>query len=174
MRRLALALVWTAALAICAASAQEDALPRGLIALDGGAAPTLKLSDMDGESFDLRDARGHWAFVHFWASWCLPCRREMPTIQRMASRMEATSLKVVLVNTAETDDTVFGFLGIIAPELTTLMDRDGLVTERWQPRGLPSTFLVDPSGRLRFLALGGREWDSAGHLEFLRKLVTTP
>jgi len=174
MRRLALALVWTAALATCAANAQDGTLPKGLMALDGGPAPALKLYDMDGESFDLTDARGHWVFVHFWASWCQPCRREMPTIQRMATRMETTSLEVVLVNTAETDDTVFGFLGIVAPELPTLMDRDGLVTERWQPRGLPSTFLVDPSGRLRFLALGGREWDSADYLEFLRKLVAPP
>ncbi len=147
-------------------------LPQGLIALDGRAAPALTLSDMDGRSFDLKDSRGHWVFVHFWASWCGPCRREMPTIQRLAAAMENTALEIVLVNTAETDDEVFTFLGIVAPDLESLMDRDGLVTERWQPRGLPSSFLVDPAGRLRYVALGGRVWDSPDYVAFLRRLAT--
>ena len=152
--------------------AKDNPLPQGLIALDGRPAPALALSDMDSRSFDLKNSRGHWVFVHFWASWCGPCRREMPTIQRLATAMEKTSLEIVLVNTAETDDEVFTFLGIVAPDLESLMDRDGLVTERWQPRGLPSSFLVDPAGRLRYVALGGRVWDSPDYVSFLRRLVT--
>ena len=151
--------------------AKDSPLPKGLIALDGRPAPALILSDMDGRSFDLKASRGHWVFVHFWASWCGPCRREMPTIQRLATAMEKTSLEIVLVNTAETDEEVFTFLGIVAADLESLMDRDGLVTERWQPRGLPSSFLVDPAGRLRYVALGGRVWDSPDYVTFLRRLV---
>jgi len=66
---------------------------------------------------------------------------------------ENSQLKIVAINTAETEDTIFTFLGIAAPEITPLLDKDGLVTERWQPRGLPSTFFVDPKGKLRYLAL---------------------
>ena len=79
---------------------------------------------------------------------------------------------MLLVNTAESDDDVFTFLASVSPELTTFMDRDGQVTERWQPRGLPSTFFVDPQGRLQYQALGGRDWGSKPFLEFLRGLTT--
>ena len=80
-------------------------------------------------------------------------------------------MDIFLINTAETDDKVFSFLGIVAPELNPLMDYDGLVTEKWQPRGLPSTFLVDPQGRLQYLALGGRKWDSPAFLRFLKQII---
>jgi thiol-disulfide isomerase/thioredoxin len=130
---------------------------------------------MDGNGFDLSEERATWAFVHFWASWCTPCRREMPRIQAMSERLGDLPLAIVLVNTAETEDTVFAFLAAVAPDLMdTLLDRDGLVTERWQPRGLPSTFLVDPAGRIRYLVLGGREWDRPEYLEFLRGLAQGP
>jgi thiol-disulfide isomerase/thioredoxin len=144
-------------------------LPEGLIALDGRPAPALKLADLDGQVTDLAALRGRWAMVHFWASWCVPCRRELPAIAAMA-RTKPETLALVMVNTAETDDEVFAFLTAVAPELTTLLDRDGQVTERWQPRGLPSTFFVDPQGRLRYLTLGGRPWDSPAYQRFLAGL----
>ena len=153
-------------------SAATQTIPKGLIKLDGRPAPELKLNNMDGEAFDLANSKGHWVFVHFWASWCGPCRREMPTIQNMSSIMENTSLEIALVNTAETDDTAFSFIGIAAPDLIPLMDYDGLVTQKWQPRGIPSTFLVDPKGKLRYLALGGREWDSDEFIKFLKSILS--
>lgn len=144
-------------------------LPPGLIALDGRPAPALKLTDLDGKETRLADLRGRWVMVHFWAGWCGPCRRELPAIATMAKTMPKT-LALVMVNTAETDDEVFAFLSTVAPDLTTLLDRDGSVTERWQPRGLPSTFFVDPRGRLRYLALGGRAWDAPPYQRFLAGL----
>jgi thiol-disulfide isomerase/thioredoxin len=145
-------------------------LPQGMIALDGRAAPALKLADLDGRATDLDRLRGRWVMVHFWAGWCGPCRQELPAIQRMRRALGPAGPTLVMVNTAETDDEVFAFLSVVAPELTSLLDRDGLVTARWQPRGLPSTFLVDPQGRQRYLALGGRAWDSPEYLGFLRSL----
>ena len=151
----------------------SEPVPKGLLALSGAAAPALKLKDSDGAETDLAKLRGQWVLVHFWASWCGPCRKEMPTLQRLAQKIPSKTLRLVLVNTAETDDEVFSFLTTIAPELNSLMDRDGKVTETWQPRGLPSSFLVDPQGRLRYLALGGREWDSPAYLNFIRVLTAT-
>ena len=82
-----------------------------------------------------------------------------------------TPLGVVVVNTAETEDEVFSFLGQVAPDLTPLMDSSGVTTERWGPHGLPATFLVDPEGVIRYRALGGRPWDQAPYLGFLRSLA---
>jgi thiol-disulfide isomerase/thioredoxin len=146
-------------------------LPPGVMALNGMPAPALRLDSIDGEPYDLAAARGHWVFVHFWATWCGPCRREMPSIQRMIKQLQMPQIEFVMVNTAETEDEVFTFLATVAPDVTPLMDTRGLVTEQWQPRGLPASFLVDPQGRIRYQALGGREWDTAPYLDFLRRLA---
>lgn len=153
------------------AQAAEMTPPQGLLKLDGRPAPTLQLSDMDGKSVNLAALKGRWVLVHFWASWCGPCRREMPTLPKLIEAFPPERLTVLLVNTAESDDAVFSFLASVSPDLTTYMDRDGQVTERWQPRGLPSTFFVDPQGRLRYQALGGRDWGSVAYLGFVRGLI---
>jgi thiol-disulfide isomerase/thioredoxin len=160
-----------AALLLVTTTPGAAGLPPGIMTMDGRPAPALKLDNLDGEAYDLADSRGHWVFVHFWASWCGPCRREMPTIQKLSETLGDGRLEIVMVNTAETEDEVFTFLGIVAPDLVPLMDTDGLVTEAWQPRGLPATFLVDPEGRLHYLALGGREWHTKPYLDFLRGLT---
>ena len=146
-------------------------LPKGIIKMDGRDAPPLVLKDMDGQSWDIETARGRWVFVHFWASWCGPCRKEMPTIQAIYPEFDPAELEIVVINTAESEDTVFAFLAGVAPDLTPLMDNDGLVTERWQPRGLPATYFVDPEGKLQYLALGGRPWDTPDYLSFLRGII---
>ena len=164
------ALAFVLVLLSAACSTATETLPKGLMQLDGRAAPPLVLKDMDGQTWDLGEARGHWVFVHFWATWCGPCRREMPTIQAIYPQFDPGELEIVVINTAESEDTVFEFLAVVAPDINPLMDNDGLATERWQPRGLPATFLVDPAGRLQYLALGGRPWDRPEYLNFLRSL----
>ena len=147
-----------------------DTLPKGLRVYAPGPAPAFRLADVDGESFALDEARGRWVFVHFWASWCGPCRKEMPAVQRMAEQLQDEPLVIVMINTSEDEDTVFSFLGSYAPDMNSLMDSDGQVTEAWQPRGLPATYLVDPQGNIRYQALGGRPWGQEEYLGFLRNL----
>lgn len=149
----------------------ETTIPKGIIKLDGSKAPPLVLKNMDGEEYNIEQSRGKWAFIHFWAAWCGPCRREMPTVQKMHDLIKDTPIDIVLINTAEDEDTIFSFLSVVAPNMTTLMDRDGLVTERWQPRGLPATFLVSPQGTLEYIALGGRTWDKPEFLNFIKHLA---
>jgi hypothetical protein len=93
----------------------------------------------------------------------------MPAIQRLLEKPPPL-LRFAIVNTAEDEDTVFTFLAALAPDVTPLLDRDGQATEAWQPRGLPSTYLVDPQGQIRYRALGGRPWDEPAYLKFLSGL----
>lgn len=146
-------------------------LPDGIIRLEPYPAPALQLNDMDGVAYNLQDYKGALVFVHFWASWCGPCRKEMPAIQHMAEILEPEGLKIALLNTAEDEDTVFSFLAVYAPDMRPLMDLDGQATEAWKPRGLPATYLVDQQGRVRYQALGGRPWDETIYLDFLRALM---
>jgi thiol-disulfide isomerase/thioredoxin len=158
-------------LVISANAAAIDELPKGIMKLKGQDAPPLVLKNLDGEKYDIDQSRGHWVFLHFWATWCGPCRREMPTIQAILPKFENSSLEIVLVNTAESEDIIFEFIGAVAPDLNPLMDSDGQVTEKWQPRGLPATFFVDPDGKLQYLALGGRGWNEPIYLNFLKTLI---
>lgn len=171
IRALALlsALLWTVT-----SPATESGLPKGIIKLDPYPAPSLTLRDLDGKPYSLEAQRGSVVFVHFWASWCGPCREEMPAIQRMWNTLQDTGLKIALVNTAEDEDTVFQFLAAHAPTIRPLMDRDGQQTEAWEPRGLPATYLVDARGRVQYQAIGGRPWDEPQYLAFLRSLIKTP
>jgi thiol-disulfide isomerase/thioredoxin len=160
-----------------AAYATEDdvaiKIPFGIRHYDIGFAPNFILKDIDGEDFELNDTKGHWVFLHFWASWCGPCIEEMPTIQALADKMKDENLRIVMVNTAEEEDNIFTFLGNLDIELTSLMDADGQVTEVWKPRGLPTTFLINPDGKVKYQAIGGREWNNPAYLKFIKQLLNS-
>ncbi|MFP5505268.1 MAG: TlpA family protein disulfide reductase [Gammaproteobacteria bacterium] len=180
MRRYSVIPLLRGLLICCCALAQPGwaveppALPGGILELAAHAAPETVLDDLDGEPYDLRADLGEVVFVHFWASWCGPCREEMPAIQRMWEELEPEGLRIALINTAEDEETVFSFLAAHAPDIRPLMDRDGLVTELWSPRGLPATYLVDRRGRVRYQALGGRPWDGPEYRALLRRLLAEP
>jgi thiol-disulfide isomerase/thioredoxin len=146
-------------------------VPFGIRNYDIGVAPNFTLQDIDGETFELNKTKGNWVFLHFWASWCGPCRKEMPTIQKLANAMKDEKFKIVMINTAEDEDTVFEFLAAIDVGLNTLMDVDGLVTEVWKPRGLPTTFLINPKGEVKYQAIGGREWGEPVYVDFIKQLL---
>ena len=159
--------------AIATDSAQQVEVPFGIRHYDIGQAKNFILSDIDGEEFELNSTRGKWVFLHFWASGCGPCREEMPAIQQLADAMQ-DKLDIVMVNTAEDEDTIFEFLGTIGVDLNSLMDSDGLVTEEWKPRGLPTSFLIDPQGKVKYQAIGGREWGEPLYIDFINKLAKRP
>ena len=146
--------------------------PKGIRHYETGIAPGFTVTDMDGEPFTLASTRGKWVFLHFWASWCGPCKEEMPVIQKMTETFDTDKFKIVLINTAEDEDTIFSFLGEIGMEMNSLMDSDGLVTEKYKPRGLPTTMLIDPNGNVQYQAIGGREWHKPEYINFLRKLIS--
>lgn len=147
-------------------------VPFGIRHYDIGIAQNFTSNDIDGEEFELEDARGRWIFLHFWASWCGPCKEEMPAIQQLADAITGDSFQIVMINTAEDEDTVFEFLASIGVELNSLMDVDGQVTEAWKPRGLPTTFLINPAGEVKYQAIGGRDWSKPEYIGFIEKLIS--
>lgn len=136
-------------------------------------APDFTLQDMDGATHRLSDYRGRVVVVNFWATWCPPCRREMPSMQRAWERLTPEGIALLAIDVGEDEETIFSFSGEFTLEFPLLLDSDGSAVEQWPVRGLPTTFIIDPEGRIAYQAVGGREWDDPAILAQIRSLVIT-
>ena len=137
---------------------------------DTPAAPDFELSDLDGNPYRLSDYRGQVVIVNFWATWCPPCRAEMPSMQRAWAHLEKEGVLMLGINVGEDEDTVFQFTADYPVEFPLLMDRDSQVINQWPVRGLPTTLVVGPEGTIVYRAIGAREWDDATLLDLVRAL----
>ena len=160
-------LLVTAALLISFALPGQAVTPgKGLTPMpDRPPAPDFALSDIDGQTHRLSDYRGQVLVVNFWATWCPPCREEMPSMDRASQTLAADGIQMLAVNVGEDEDTIFQFTANYPVGFPLLMDRDSKVAEAWPIRGLPTTFVVDPQGRIAYRAIGGRDWDQAELLD---------
>ena len=124
-----------------------------------GVAPDFEWNAPDGTTRKLSDLRGKPVVVTFWATWCAPCREEMPAMQRVASSSDAQFLAVDLL---EEGARVRGFFDSLALDrLQPLLDLDGAVTRKYSVLELPQTFFIDPRGVIQHIEHGGVLDDSA-------------
>jgi peroxiredoxin len=153
----------------CAATPAQTMTP----VADRPAAPDFALKDADGKLHRLSENRGKVVLVNFWATWCPPCRREMPSMQRAWAQLKGEKFEMLAVNVGEDEDTIFGFTFSTGTELTfpILLDRDAQVIKAWPVIALPTSFVVDPQGRIVYRAVGGREWDDPELLKKIRELM---
>lgn len=133
-------------------------------------APDFILQDMDGVKHRLSDYKGKPVIINFWATWCPPCRAEMPSMQRAWDKIKDQNIAMLAINVGEDEDTIFTFLGDYPADFSILLDASGEVSEQWPLKGLPTTFIVSPDGKIVYQAIGGREWDDEQLLEQIRKL----
>jgi peroxiredoxin len=145
-----------AALLLWCAAAGAQLLP-----WKGGATPALRLPDLDGKHHALVDYRGKVVLVNFWATWCQPCKEEMPSIEQLRRSLEGRPFAVLAVNLAEPDARVERFLGEVRLGFPVLMDRDSSVSRAWKARMLPATYIVGPDGRIRYSYYGELDWSQA-------------
>ncbi len=126
----------------------------------GGQTPLpLVLTDLDGQPIDLASFKGKVVLVNFWATWCEPCRDEMPSLNRLHRQLNDKNFRILAVNIGEGKPRIKQFLERIPVDFTVLRDADFEVMKAWRVRILPATFLVDKSGMLRFQLVGDANWD---------------
>jgi peroxiredoxin len=137
------------------------------------AAPSFALQDMDDEVVTLESLRGKVVLLNFWATWCPPCRREMPSMERVYRAMSGEPFTVVAINEYEDADHVFAYVGQLGtnPSFPILFDPDSSVAEAYNVRGLPSTYLIDKRGHIRYRAIGGREYDHPEVISIIEGLL---
>jgi thiol-disulfide isomerase/thioredoxin len=137
------------------------------------AAPDFVLQDMDEEPHALKDYRGRVVMVNFWATWCPPCRREMPSMEALYRKFQERGFTVIAVNEWEDPELVFPYMGQLSvfPTFPVLFDREGEVSQAYQVKGLPTTFLLDRQGRIVFRAVGGRDFNHPEVEQIIRELL---
>ena len=124
-------------------------------------APDFVLENMDEEKVSLKELRGKVVLINFWATWCPPCRREMPSMERLYQKINGDNFTVLAINQMEEEDLVFAFTGQLEIDLTftILFDKDSSVSQAFNVKGLPTSYLIDKKGNIRYRAIGGREFD---------------
>ena len=116
--------------------------------------------------------RGRYVLLNFWATWCPPCVREMPSLERLARMLPGDRFGVLAVALdAEGGDKVRPFVARLGLTFPIALDPEGRVGDAYGARDLPTTFLIDPQGRVVAAGKGERTWDAPEMVEYLRELI---
>jgi peroxiredoxin len=122
--------------------------------------PDFELSDLKGGKHRLSDYKGKVVLVNFWATWCPPCVKEMPSMQRLKDKYQGKDFQILAVNMGEDPTTITIFLEKMNVDFPILLDRDGAILKQWKIFAFPTTFLVGKDGNIAYGLFGGLEWDS--------------
>lgn len=169
MRRLIAAALWLIALPTVALD-EAGLRAQHMQRLDEPA-PDFVLRDASGTAVHLAALRGRPVIVHFWATWCIPCRKELPTIQALARRLANTDcvFLAVAIDTGAADLRAYAAdLGFILPVYRA---GDGEISDRYWSWGIPATYLIDRDGAIAGRALGPRDWTSDSMLALMRRFT---
>ena len=136
--------------------------------------PELDLNDLDGKRWTLGAHLGQVVVLNFWATWCEPCRLEMPSLQAMAARLRPQGLIVCAINYKEPASLIRQFLERMPFKPTILLDADGDTASEWTPRVFPSSVLIGRDGHPVATVLGDLDWGGPVAKELLDPLLATP
>lgn len=143
----------------------------GLRRVPADSTPPLSLRDLNGLKRKLADYRGKVVLVNFWASWCPPCIREIPSMQRLYVEMKNRPFEILAVNVGENRGVIEKIKKQLKITFPILLDQNGKTYKDWKVYVYPSNFLLDPKGRLRFGAPGGVIWDGPEAISAINELL---
>jgi thiol-disulfide isomerase/thioredoxin len=137
----------------------------------GGGTPALVLKDLQGSTHDLAQYRGKVVLVNFWATWCEPCRDEMPSMQQLKRKLAGRPFEVLAVNLAESENKVNDFLRRLPLDFAIVLDRNGKARRNWKVKLLPTSFVIAPDGGIRYSVIGDLNWADELAVAGLLRLV---
>jgi thiol-disulfide isomerase/thioredoxin len=133
--------------------------------------PAVQLSHVDGSPWRLADERGHPVLLNFWATWCEPCRAEMPSLEKLAAAQQVFGLRVIAANFKEGDPAIRRFLTNTSLQLPVVRDADGAAAKAFGINIFPSTVGIDRRGHTRFILVGEFDWAGDKAAEMIRPLL---
>ncbi len=140
----------------------------------GKPAPDFVLRDMDGRETRLSDYRGRLVFLNFWATWCPPCRDEMPSMEQLHQLMKGRPFKMLAVSVDTDASTAKKYMDKHGFTFTTLADHQQKVAGLYQTTGIPETFLINAEGILLLKVIGPDNWSSPRSISAIEELLPPP
>jgi thiol-disulfide isomerase/thioredoxin len=136
-------------------------------------ATDFSLPALDGIKQSLASYRGRFVFLSFWATWCGPCKQEIPSLQALYEKLKQKGFVVVAVDLAEEPSTVRAFVKAHAMTFPVVLDSDGAIGGAYGAQSIPTNFLVDRKGKVlaRIVGFDGIEWDSPERIALFEKLL---
>ena len=138
---------------------------------EGDLAPGFELISIDSRSVSLSGYKGRPVLLHFWASWCGPCRQEFPALSRLQRDFAKDGLAVLAVSEDKEIAAVRAFVDFARPDFTVLLDDEGRVADAYQSWAVPETMLIDGRGTIVWRHAGPVDWDSRKARERVRELT---
>jgi peroxiredoxin len=133
-------------------------------------APEIALNDLNGNLIRLSDYRGKVVLLHFWASWCLPCREEFPRIKGLWQRLADKDF-VVLAIAEDSHKAAAAFVKKEDLRFPVLVDQYGSALRSYRLKAIPASYIVNREGRMEEIAVGSREWDSDGVHDLISSII---
>jgi cytochrome c biogenesis protein CcmG, thiol:disulfide interchange protein DsbE len=129
------------------------------------------LPDLGGRAQDIAAYRGKVVLVNFWATWCEPCRAEMPSMNRLRAALAGAQFEILAVNVGEPQTRIERFLEQIPLDFPVLLDRDTAAAKAWKARILPASFLIGADGRIRYSHLGEIDWTRTDVRQLVERML---
>ena len=131
----------------------------------------INLKDLNGSNISLSDFNGKIVFLNFWTTWCPTCRIEMPSMEKLHQKLKNKDFAMVTINLQESASQVKAFFKEFKLTFTALMDSNGEVGASFGIRAIPTTYILDKTGRIIGLVNGPREWDSKEAIALFENLI---
>ena len=129
------------------------------------------LPALAGDPVKVSDFSGKITLFNFWATWCPPCRAEMPSIERLYKQMSGTNFRIIAVNAGENRSQVASFIEKNKYTFPIYLDESNALSSIFAARGLPSTYLVNKEGKVIAVRIGAMEYDQAELIKLLKELA---
>jgi len=138
---------------------------------DHPVAPDFTLAGLENKKISLRDFRGKLVFLNFWASWCAPCREEMPAMERLYQQFKDKGFVILAVSVKDSPKESLAFVKELKLSYPTALDPEGDVGQQYSVWGLPVTYLIDPKGIVLARAWGPADWYGANARGLISSLL---
>ena len=132
---------------------------------------SFALKDLKGRTHSLDSYRGEVVLVNFWASWCVPCLREFPYLKRLSNALNDERFTILAIDVGEQAPLVKRRVQRFKIDFTVLLDPEQSVFDQWQGTILPTSYLIDSTGHLRYRVQGPIEWDQDGIIDTIKALL---